>query len=277
MEAAQEARIPFPIPLPDRNHAMNRPAALPLVAALAMLSATPSFAQTALPYDWSMTANAGLFSDYRFRGVSQTNKKPAFQGGFDFAQKTGLYVGNWNSNVDSELYNGANLEMDFYGGFKGSYESFSYDLGALYYYYPGSGNKPGTYKIDNTELYVAGGWGPLSLKYSYAVSDFFGVTDTKGAYYVDATLAYPLSKELSLVGHVGYQGGLKNGARITELDGSVRTSITDWKIGVTYDLNGWVFGASYIDTDRSFSLGTAALKNNDIAGSTLVVSVTKSF
>jgi uncharacterized protein (TIGR02001 family) len=246
------------------------------LATLLTLAAAPSFAQTTLPYDWSMTANAGLFSDYRFRGISQTNKKPAFQGGFDFAHKMGFYVGNWNSNVDSGFYNGANLEMDFYGGFKGSYDAFSYDVGVLYYYYPGSG-VGGTTKIDNTEIYVAGGWGPVSLKYSYAVSDFFGIKDTDGAYYVDATLAYPITKELSLIGHVGYQGGLKNGARITEFDGSVRTSITDWKVGATYDLAGWVLGASYIDTNRSFTGGTAAIDNRDIAGGTLVVSVTKTF
>jgi uncharacterized protein (TIGR02001 family) len=256
---------------------MNKQTASSLVAAVLALGSVPSSAQTAVPYDWSLTGNAGLFSDYRFRGVSQTNKKPAFQGGFDFAHKSGFYVGNWNSNIDAEMYSGGNLEMDFYGGFKGSYDAFSYDVGVLYYYYPGSGSVPGTSKVDNTEIYVGGGWGPVSLKYSYAVSDFFGVTDTKGAYYLDGTLTYPVSKELSLIGHVGYQGSLKNGARIPEFNGSLPTSITDWKLGVTYDLSGWVLGASYIDTNRNYTLGTAAFDNKDIAGSTLVLSVTKSF
>jgi len=256
---------------------MNKQTSLSLVAALLALGSAPGFAQTALPYDWSLTGNAGLFTDYRFRGMSQTNLKPAFQGGFDAAHKSGFYVGNWNSNVDAAYYNGANMEMDFYGGFKGAYQEFSFDVGALYYYYPGSG-VPGTFKIDNTELYVSGGWGPVSLKYSYAVSDFFGVPDSQGAYYVDATAAYPVSKELLLIGHVGYQGGLKNGARLTEINGSgPHNSMTDWKLGVTYDLAGWALGASYIDTNRSFTLGTAAAKNSDIANSTLVLSVAKSF
>jgi len=255
---------------------MNKQTTLSLVAAMLTLGSVPSFAQTALPYDWSMSANAGLFSDYRFRGVSQTNKKPAFQGGFDFGHKSGFYVGNWNSNVDAGIYNGGNLEMDFYGGFKGSYESFSYDVGALYYYYPGSG-VAGLPKVDNTELYVSGSWGPVTLKYSYAVSDFFFGPDSKGAYYLDGTITYPVSKELSLVGHVGYQGGLKNNARVFELDGGVQTSITDWKLGVNYDLSGWVLGASYIDTNRSLTLGVASANNRDIASGTLVLSVTKSF
>jgi uncharacterized protein (TIGR02001 family) len=255
----------------------KRSTSLSLFAAFLALGSTQGFAQTALPYDVSMTANAGLFTDYRFRGISQTDKKPAFQGGFDFTHKSGFYLGNWNSNVDAGLYTGANLEMDFYGGFKGAFDAFSYDVGALYYYYPGSG-AGGSNKIDNTELYIAGGWGPFSLKYSYAVSDFFGVTDTKGAYYVDGTITYPLTKEFSLIGHVGYQGGLKNGARITEIDGSgPQTSITDWKLGATYDLSGWVMGASYIGTNRSITGGAAALGNRDISGDTLVLSVTKSF
>jgi uncharacterized protein (TIGR02001 family) len=255
---------------------MNKQTTLSLVAAALALGSVPSFAQTALPYDWSMTANASLASDYRFRGISQTNKKAAFQGGFDFAHKTGFYVGNWNSNVDANMYNGGNLEMDFYGGFKGAYESFSYDVGLLYYYYPSSG-AGGSDKVDNTEFYVGGGWGPVTLKYSYALSDFFFGPDSKGAYYVDGTITYPINKELSLIGHVGYQGGLKNNARIFSTDGSVQTSITDWKIGVTYDLSGWVLGASYIDTNRNFTLGTAAFDNREIAGGTLVLSVTKSF
>jgi uncharacterized protein (TIGR02001 family) len=255
---------------------MTRSTTLSLVAAVLALGSTQSFAQTELPGDVSMTANAGLFTDYRFRGISQTNKHPAFQGGFDFAHKSGFYLGNWNSNVDAGMYNGGNLEMDFYGGFKGAFDAFSYDVGVLYYYYPGSG-VAGSTKIDNTELYIAGGWGPFSLKYSYAVSDFFSATDSKGAYYLDGTVAYPLTKEFSLIGHLGYQGNLKNNARITEFDGSVRDSITDWKLGVTYDLSGWILGAAYVDTNRSFTLGVASAENRDIANSTLLLSVSKSF
>jgi uncharacterized protein (TIGR02001 family) len=240
----------------------------------AILSATclPALLPAAHAADWELTGNAGLFSDYRFRGISQTNKHPAFQGGFDVAHASGFYVGNWNSNIDSAFYNGANLEMDFYGGFKGAAGGFSYDVGAIYYYYPGSDAK-----IDNTEIYVGGGWGPFSLKYSYAVSDFFSLDDSKGSYYLDATVAYPLMDKLTLVGHVGYQG-LKGGAAVTEIDGSSpRDSITDWKLGITYDLSGWMLGASYIGTNRDLTGGTALAKNRNLSGDTFVVSVSKSF
>lgn len=250
--------------------------ALPIATLLA-LAATTAHAQTALPHGISLTANAGIVSDYRFRGISQTNRKPALQGGIDLAHPSGLYLGNWNSNVDSALYNGANLEMDFYGGFKGSWREFSYDAGVLYYAYPGSG-AGGSARIDNTELYIAGGWGPVSLKYSYAISDFFGISDSKGATYLDATITWPLRNGLSLVGHLGVQGKLKNGARVTETDGSgPHRSITDWKVGASYDLSGWLLGASVIGTDRKLSAGTAALEGRNISGDTLLLSVSKSF
>ena len=226
--------------------------------------------------DWSITGNAGLFSDYRFRGISQTNKKPAFQGGIDISHVSGFYVGNWNSNIDSSLYNGSNLEMDFYGGYKLPLGGFTLDVGALYYYYPGSGSG-GTPKIDNTELYIGGGFGPFSLKYSHAVSDFFGAPDSKNSYYVDGSLTYDLGNGLGLVGHVGYQK-LKGNARVVEMGGvNLEDSIVDWKVGVTYDLSGFLLGASYIGTNRDLTGGTAGLSNRNISNGTVVLSVSKTF
>ena len=226
--------------------------------------------------DWSFTGNAGVFSDYRFRGISQTDKKPALQGGFDIGHASGFYVGNWNSNVDSSLYNGANLEMDFYGGYKMTAGPVALDFGALYYYYPGSG-AGGTFKIDNTELYIGAGYQTYSLKYSYAVSDFFGVNDSKGSWYLDASGTYDLGNGFGLVGHLGYQK-LKNNARIIEIGStSLTDSITDWKIGVTYDLSGFVLGAAYVGTNRDLTGGTAALSNRNISSVTVVLSVSKSF
>jgi len=253
------------------------------LAVLLAAASLPTLAQTtpapAPEPDYTFTGNAGLFSDYRFRGISQTDRRPAFQGGFDFTHKSGFYLGNWNSNIDSSLYTGANLEMDFYGGYKGAVGDFSYDVGALYYYYNGSGNQalyPGSFKIDNTELYIGAGWGPFSVKYSHAISDFFGAPDSKNSYYVDGSVSYPLAQMpgLTLVGHVGYQG-LKGGAQVVEIGGGgPKSSITDWKLGAVYDLSGWQLGASYIGTNRDLQ-GPVAGRN--ISSDTLVVSVGKSF
>ncbi|MDQ5847403.1 MAG: TorF family putative porin, partial [Pseudomonadota bacterium] len=87
----------------------------------------------------AVTGNASLVSEYRFRGIDQTFGKPAFQGGFDYAHSSGIYVGNWNSNVNSGAgFPHSNLEMDFYGGWKKAFGDFGLDVGAIYYMYPGS-------------------------------------------------------------------------------------------------------------------------------------------
>jgi uncharacterized protein (TIGR02001 family) len=226
--------------------------------------------------DWTISGNAGLFSDYRFRGISQTNKKPAFQGGFDIGHASGFYVGNWNSNVDSAFYNGANLEMDFYGGFKYPIGPVTLDGGIYYYYYPGSGAN-GTFKIDNTELYIGAAYQTYSVKYSYAVSDFFGIDDSKGAWYLEGNGTYDLGNGFGLVGHLGYQR-LKNKAQIVEIgQTTLIDNITDWKIGATYEWTGWVFTAAYVGTNRDLTGGTAAGSNKNISNGTVVVSVSKTF
>src|SRR3979411_2439243 len=76
----------------------------------------------------AFTANVGLFSQYIFRGLTQTNNRPAVQGGFDYAYNFGpasVYVGSWNSNIswltDGGQYSSSSLESDLYGGFKGNF------------------------------------------------------------------------------------------------------------------------------------------------------------
>jgi uncharacterized protein (TIGR02001 family) len=251
--------------------------ALPLLtlAGLSAQAQTTSAAADAKS-DWTFTGNAGVFSDYRFRGISQTNKKPAFQGGFDVGHASGFYAGNWNSNVDSAFFNGANLEMDFYGGYKLPAGPVTLDFGALYYYYPGSG-AGGTFKIDNTELYIGVAYGPFSIKYSHAVSDFFGVNDSKNSWYLEGNGSYDLGRGIALVGHLGYQK-LKGNARLVEMGSAVLTdNVLDWKVGVTYDLSGFILGASYVGTNRDLTGGTAALSNRNISDDTIVLSVSRSF
>ena len=86
--------------------------------------------------DYTFTGNVGIFSQYVFRGVSQTNEKPALQGGLDLAHKSGFYIGTWGSNVswisDADPRVSASLEWDMYGGYKGSLpHDFGYDLGVM--------------------------------------------------------------------------------------------------------------------------------------------------
>src|SRR5262245_37949565 len=91
------------------------------------LSAGTAMAQTpaAPASDHTLTGNVGLFSQYIFRGLTQTDRKPALQGGFDYSHSSGFYAGTWASNISwlrdvapTYYSSGGSLEWDFYGGFK---------------------------------------------------------------------------------------------------------------------------------------------------------------
>ena len=256
-------------------------------AVLLALGALPAFAEDKPAGDWSFTGNAGLFSDYRFRGFTQTGYKPAFQGGFDLAHASGFYVGNWNSNVEQALYNGASLEMDFYGGYKGTLGDLGYDVGGYYYYYPGSGAQ-GTTKIDNGEIYLGASWGPLSAKYWYAVTKFFELgkppsatsdVDTKGSWYLELNGAVDLGNGLGVQAHYGYQK-IKNGHELFTIGQLFvdKDNVSDFKLGVTKDWGGWLLGAAIVGTSEKDLLRTAESGFTRAGGKTgAVVSVSKTF
>ena len=94
----------------------------------------------------TFSANVALTSEYYFRGISQTDDKPALQGGFDYevavAKPVSVYLGVWGSNVDfnESTTDGASVEIDWYGGLRGKIADtgLSWDVGAIYYSYPGA-------------------------------------------------------------------------------------------------------------------------------------------
>lgn len=197
----------------------------------------------------SFTGNVTLASEYLYRGIAQTNRDPALQGGFDYAHSSGFYAGVWGSNISwlSDMGGiSSSVEIDVYGGYKGSFANdFSYDVGVLTYNYPGSYPGDGYVKPDTTELYGAIGWKWLSFKYSHTVSShIFGFTGsngekTRGSAYYELNASYDLGDGWGVLGHLGHQKIRHNGD----------ASYTDWKLGVTKDLGVGVIGLSYIDTD----------------------------
>ena len=253
--------------------------------ALCSLGAQAQLATTtAAKSDWTITGNAGLFSDYRFRGFSQTGYKPAFQGGFDVGHSSGLYLGNWNSNVEQNLYNGASLEMDFYGGYKGSFGDVGYDLGYIHYYYPNSG-AGGSTKIKNGEVYVGASYGPVSAKWYYSTTKFFSIgepptyadIDTKGSWYLDLSGALDLGGGWGAQAHYGYQK-IKNGKQVFASGGTFANEdqVSDYKIGLTKDLSGWLLGVALVGTSEKDLFRTAESGFTEAGGKTkAVVSLSK--
>lgn len=238
----------------------------PSIAALAIAAAFsgPAWAQTPAPAaapaaapappEHTVTANVGIFSEYIFRGISQTAGKPAVQGGFDYAHSSGFYLGTWASNIswlqDFGSYSRSSLEWDFYGGYKASIgdSDWSYDLGTLYYNYPGK-RYEGIVSADTWELYAGIGWKWLSAKASYSLKDYFGArptgAKTDGTWYFDFSAAYPVGESgVTLIAHYGILDVAHDAS------GDAKVGYDDWKLGVSYTvpdgtLKGVEVGAYY--------------------------------
>ncbi|SEK09215.1 TorF family putative porin [Achromobacter sp. NFACC18-2] len=251
------------------------------LAALALLAIVPTVhasdappaadaADTASRY--TLTANVTLASQYRYRGLMQTNNQPAIQGGFDLAHASGFYIGNWNSSIswldDSNSDVSAPVEMDFYGGYKGNIvEGVPVDLGVLQYYYPG--DFPSGYTSpDTTELYAGIGYGPMSFKYSIALTNLFGFADSKYSQYFDLSGNFDTGLwGLTVNAHVGRQ-------IVRNVDNG---SYTDWKLGLTKDFgDGLSVSLAYLDTNADRAVYTNT-RGRDMGRATGLLSVTKTF
>ncbi|MGE5097617.1 MAG: TorF family putative porin [Betaproteobacteria bacterium] len=231
----------------------------------------------------AFTGKVGLFTEYEYRGISQTSEKPALQLNLDYAHRSGFYLGTFLSNIrwlkDTAEVNGfstkANVEWDIYGGYKFEVvKDVTLDVGYLRYEYPRSGEfdpKPNT-----DEVYLGASWGPLSAKYSYSFNDTFGVPDSKGSDYIELDYNQPLamiSDKLTfngVLGHQRYKGTQIHGFHNGDL------SYTVWKLGATYDVGrGFNVGAYYKDTNAEHDLYT--IKGKDWSKGRLVAFATYSF
>ena len=233
-------------------------------------------AMTALAAQAEVTGNLGLTSDYRFRGISQSQNAPAVQGGVDYNHSSGFYIGNWNSSVSSQVYTqGSGVESDLYAGFKKDiYKGLTLDVGSYNYFYPRAKTAGTGSNFDTYEAFLGLGYGPVSAKYSRTIgSGYFGTTNAQGTQYYQADVAYPLPfkglEKVSFLAHAGHT----NVANSTTLDYS------DYNVGLGYDLAGWQLAAKYY-TNTSMSSGFQTA--NTVSGQKLyknagVFSVTKSF
>jgi uncharacterized protein (TIGR02001 family) len=216
-----------------------------------------------------VSGNLGLTSDYRFRGVSQTQNAPAVQGGIDYNHVSGLYVGNWNSSVSSALYtNGSGVESDLYAGFKKQvFGNFTLDVGTMNYFYPRAGTNG---SFDTNEVYAGIGYKELvSVKYSHALSNYFGTANSKNSYYVQADAAIPVVGKLVAIAHAGR----------TEVNNNSNYSYNDYNVGLGYDLQGWNLAARYYINDNKTSTFMTAntVNGQQLYKDALVFSVAKSF
>ena len=203
------------------------------------------FAQAAP--ETTLTFNAGVVTDYRYRGITQSRNEAAVQGGVDYAHKSGFYVGAWASTIKwiaDYSYSGGtktgtdisgNLELDVYGGYKFDLaKDVTMDVGFLRYQYVGNtlektgGTARSNYGDANTnEVYTAITIGPITAKYSYSLSDLFGYIDSKGSGYFDLSANFEVIPTWTVTPHFGRQ---------TVTAARYNASYNDMALTVTKDL-----------------------------------------
>ena len=254
-----------------------------LVSSLSALVAATAAAQTApLPAATgtatpeavpTLSVNIGVASSYIFRGLNQSDYKPALQIGADYAHPSGFYVGIWGSSIrwlkDFGVSN-SNAEIDVYAGYKAAIGGVGYDIGVLQYYYPGS-LMTGATRGDTTEIYVAGTYQMFTAKYSHTVSNStFAAPNSRNSGYFDLGATFPLTEALALNAHVGHQ--------IIKNSGGAGT-YSDAKVELAYDFGGGLSlsgGVTATDANKDFYTPTG----HQFTGKTIpyaLLKYTKSF
>ncbi|WP_158881028.1 TorF family putative porin [Rhodanobacter sp. L36] len=242
------------------------------VMAMAWVFSTPCQADDA-PAS-KVIGSVSIVNDYLFRGLSQTNQKPAVQPGIEYDHASGWYVGAWGSNVSwlsdvstSEVPVSSSVELDFYTGYRGSFNAdWSYDVGLYEYYYPGS-YPAGFTRPYTTEAYASLGFKGITLKYSHAFSNLFGFADSKNSDYLDLSYNYEFSPSWTLNAHVGHQ----------DVSNNPGFAYYDWKLGVTKAFaSGYSIALGYYDTNAARS-GYTNRFDHYVGRATGVLSLAKSF
>lgn len=266
--------------------------------------ATPVCAQDAVPPGpVAITGSVTVASDYRLRGVSQSDDNPALQGALTVTHRSGLYIGTFASNLAGwGTFGGANLELDAIAGYKRKITpGGTVDVGLTWYFYPG-----GAARTDYAEPYakISGTAGPLGLTASVAyappqqalgrwydngASAAAGVYDhpgdTRDNLYLagDGALAIA-GTPLTAKAHIGHSHG-NNGLGPNATSAAPTGDYWDWSLGTDATWKTLTLNVSYIDTDitrrsaaylqPSFSRGQDG--RGSIAGGTLFASLTAAF
>jgi len=217
-----------------------------------------------------VSGNVALTSDYRFRGISQSDEEFAVQGGFDVAFEPGFYIGTWGSSVDFDVnaVDGedaadGSLELDYYAGWSGPIgdTDFGIDVGYIYYDYPGDDGGFGDYQ----EFYVGTSWKDLSLQVNYS-DDYYAESDE--FWYISADYSFTLLEELTVGLHAGYNMLEEDGGFLaTDED-----AYTDYSVSVTYTWEGVDFSLAWVGTD----LDEEDVFDTDWADDTAVFTIAKS-
>ncbi|MBB3061051.1 TorF family putative porin [Microbulbifer rhizosphaerae] len=207
--------------------------------ALAMAASTAGAAEGGV----SFSGNVGVTTDYRFRGISQSDSGPAVQGGFDVDFGNGFYAGTWASQVDFAYgEDETKFEQDIYFGYAGEIsDTVSYDVGYIKFFYHGGDNDE-----DYQEIYGSVSISDLTLGLNYS-NEYWAETGT--FYYPYAEYSFALPADLSLDLHLGLNVLDEDGGFLAEGE----DSYMDYSVSLGKEFGGLALSASVVGTDISDS------------------------
>lgn len=236
--------------------------------------------ETKPPPEITISGSATLVSDYRFRGISQTNLQPAIQGGLTLTHASGLYASVWSSSTSGYVtFSGTgSQEIDAIVGYKKTVGGFTLDGGILYYIYPRSRPAGDRSSGNFFEPYadVAYTIGPVTAKvtvnYSWKQAALSldqgqsGLLKNNDNVYLagDLSAAIP-NTPIALSAHLGHTWGPSWLALGNEY--------TDWGAGASVTWKNLTLGVNYVDTSGVFLLANG----KNAARSGVVVSLGASF
>lgn len=173
-------------------------------------------------------------SDYRFRGISLSDKDPALQPSITLSHESGLYASVWGSNVAEN--DGDDVEVDLIAGFAPSIGGFDLDVNATYYAYPGAKDLNYWEFIGNVSHAV----GPGTLGFTFAYTPKQDDTVPKRGLYYAVNGELPIGESpFTLTGSFGIE------------DNAFYDKKRDWSLGVSAEAGGFNFGLAYVDTSHN--------------------------
>jgi uncharacterized protein (TIGR02001 family) len=232
------------------------------VKVITLSSVVGALLVAAMPAQADLEGNVAMTTDYIFRGFSQTDQKPAIQGGFDYSHEgTGFYAGIWGSNV--ELGNSVSIEVDYYMGLSGETGGIGWDLGVIHYDYPSDSAAD----FDFEEYTVGITYEFLSASYAYS-DDFFGATSDE-AHYFSLGADFELPMGLSMAVHWGHQMIEDANSNTDDED------YNDWSIGFSKEVSGVGLDVTYHDTS-AVSSAFGGSNCDSLCDSRVVFTISKS-
>ncbi len=216
------------------------------------------------PIKAELSANIAMTNEYRYRGISQSDKSYAIQGGFDYENDHGFYAGFWSSNVDFQIQtvDDASAELDIYAGWGGTFSDtdLNWSLGVLHYNYP---NADASLNYNFTEINASLNYNWITVFYAHT-SDYFGGADS--ADYLNVAADFEFTANWSAGASIGFQSVEDNATWGTP-------DWNDYKVYLGKKYQDLDFELAYIDTDLSEN---ECFGGSDWCDGTFTLSVSKS-